>query len=115
MSYIDFDEIETISRRHRKLGEVIADLTKQQKDLAERFESLVPVGYEAEVDGELVYRKPPNRAFSLTIGVELCRQLGYQVKQKWEYDAEDAKKVLKAAGRLDEAMLPGAGKERVKL
>jgi hypothetical protein len=111
----DLEEIETISRRHRQLGEVIADLAQQRIDLEARFEQLVPVGFETVIDGQPVYRKPPNRSFNLTTAVSLCRELGYQVKQHWEYDADDAKRLLKQAGRLDDAMLPGAGKTRVKL
>ena len=115
MSTPDLAEIEAISLRHRKLGEVIADLTAQQKDLEDRFEALVPVGFETVVDGEPVFRRPPNRSFSLTRGVEIVRSLGITLTPKWEYSADEVKGVLKEADRLDEAMLPGTGKTRVKL
>lgn len=112
---LDLEEIAAISQRHRQLGEVIADLAQQRADLEARFETLVPVGFETQIDGQAVYRKPPSRSFSLTTAVRRCRELGHEVPQTWEYDADDAKTFLKSVNSLDDAMLPGAGKTRVKL
>jgi hypothetical protein len=108
-------EVVAVVRRHRELGEVIADLVQQREDLKARFESLVPVGYETEVDGQPVYRKHPSRAFSLTIAVALCNELGHEVPVRWEHDADDAKAFLKSVDCLDDAMLPGKGSARVKI
>ena len=116
MTTTDIDaEVAAIAARYRQLGEVIADLAQQRDDLKARFESLVPVGYEAEVDGELVYRKPPARSFNLNAGLDVAEALGIPFRVVETVDVNDLKARLKAVGRLDDAMLPGIGKDRVKL
>lgn len=110
-----YAEVSTLARRHRELGEVIADLTAQRDTLKERFEALVPVGYEVEVDGTPVYRRGPNRAFNLEQAVAIARHEAVPIVTVEVVDQADLKARLRAAGHLDRAMLPGTGANRVQL
>lgn len=112
---IDLEEVTAIVRRHRELGEVIADLVQQRADLEDRYDALVPVGFSLVVDGQESSKRAPSRRFDLPTAVAACNALGFAVRQVWEYDKDDARRLLKAAGRLDDAMLPGTGKNRVQL
>ena len=112
---VDLEEVTAIARRHRELGEVIADLAQQRVDLEARFEALVPVGFEAVVDGKPIYRRSPNRSFNVDVAVNICRSLGLQPSPVWSYDTDELKRLLKASDKLDDAMLPGTGKNRVTL
>jgi hypothetical protein len=112
---IDLEEVATIVRRHRELGEVIADLTQQRVDLEARFTALVPRGFKTEIDGRESFRRDPNRRFDLEAGVAACQALGVTLSPKWSYDPDEVKLVLKEADRIDDAMLPGTGKDRVQL
>lgn len=109
------DEIEAIVRLYRRLGEQVAQLTQERQDLAERFSALVPLGYRIEVDGAPATKMPANRAFHLDTGLELARVLGLHVREHLVVDVVDLKARLKAAGRIDDAMLDTGGKPRVSL
>lgn len=110
-----YAEVCALARRHRELGEVIADLTAQRETLRERFEALVCVGYETEVDGAPVFKRPPNRSFSPDLAVKIAKTEGIPVVYVEDVDTADLKARLKAAGHLDRAMLPGTGANRVQL
>lgn len=108
-------EVIALARRHRELGEVIADLAAQREALKERFEALVPVGYEAEVDGTPVYRRGPNRSFDVALAERVAVTEAIPVTYVRVIDQADLKARLKAAGHLDRAMVPGTGSNRVQL
>lgn len=108
-------EVAALARRYRQLGEVIADLAAQRNDIKTRAEALMPVGYSAEIDGAPVYKRPPNREFSLEQAVAVARHEAIPVVTVEVVDQADLKARLKAAGHLDRAMLPGAGANRVQL
>ena len=109
------EQVTALARRHRELGEVIADLAQQRDDLKARFESLVCVGFEAEVDGKPVFKRAPNRAYSPDLAVKIARSEAIPVAYETVVDHADLKARLTAAGHLDRAMVSGAGKNRVQL
>lgn len=108
-------EVTALARRHRELGEVIADLAAQRDELKQRFEQLVCVGYETEVDGLPVFKRAPNRAFSELLAEQIATHEGIPIVRIKVVDIADLKARLKAAGHLDRAMLPGTGANRVQL
>lgn len=110
-----YAEVTALARRHRELGEVIADLAAQRDTLRERFEALVCVGYETEVDGVPVFKRPPNRAFSLELAEKIATHEAIPIARHSVVDTADLKARLKAAGHLDRAMVSGTGANRVQL
>ncbi len=108
-------EVLTIVRRHRELGEVIADLARQQADLKARFEAIVPLGYEVEIDGRKAWKNPPNRAFDLALAIDVAHLRQIPVRMVEVADQADLKARLTAAGLIDDAMRPGTGANRVSL
>lgn len=107
--------IESLVRRYRQLGEAKAAIEEKQAEIRERFESLVPIGFSTEIDGKPVYRSNPSRSFSLESAIAIASRFDIPVSYVREVDVADLKERLKAAGLIDDAMLPGNGKPRVAL
>lgn len=112
---IDLEEVTTIVRRYRELGEVIADLIQQRDDLKARFASLVTTGFSTEIDGKPAFKRSPNRRFDLPTAVGVAHANAIPVAVIEVVDEKDLKARLDAAGYLDAAMLPGTGADRVQL
>jgi hypothetical protein len=112
----DIDRAATMYvRRYRRLAEVIADAQEEQKTLQARFRALVPTGYALDVDGKAASKTAPARSFDLAAALEVARAYGIPAREVLVVDTADLKARLTAAGRIDEAMLPGKGAEIVRL
>lgn len=111
----DLEEVTTVVRRYRELGAVIADLIQQQTDLKARFASLVPAGFNIEIDGKPAFKRAPNRRFDLATAVSIAHANSIPVAVVEVVDEKDLKARLDAADFLDAAMLPGTGADRVQL
>lgn len=108
-------EVTAIAKRYRALGEVIAQLAEERTALQNRMRDLVPVGYALTVGDKTAAVQPPAREFSLDLALEVARVAGIAPRFESVVDTADLKARLKAAGKLDDAMRPGAGAARVVL
>ena len=111
----DLLEVESLVRLYRKHAQEISALQEAQAALRARFAALVPLGFSLDVDGKTAERKAPNRSFSVERALAVAASANIPVKWTEEVDARDLRERLKAAGQLDEAMVPGSGAERVTL
>ena len=109
------DEAAAIARRYRQLGAMVDELQEEQKALQTRFRDLVPAGYALDVDGKVACKSAPARAFHLVTALDVARTHGIPVTFVEVADQADLKARLRAAGRMDICMVPGAGAERVVL
>lgn len=108
-------QVFTISEQHRDLQVQIDVLREKQHQLEDRFVSLVPLNYEIDFDGRKIYRRPANRVFSPHTAEHIAVEIGLPIDKVTKTDFTLLKARLEAAGRLDDAMLPGNGVERVQL
>ncbi len=111
----DTHEVEALVRLYRKYAEEIAGLQAAQAAIRERFAAITPLGYALEVDGKPAMHSPPPRAFDEGVAVEIARMAGIPVQTREVVDTADLRERLRAAGKLDGAMMPGGGKPRVTL